>query len=243
MTRENKLALVIGFGLLLMAGILVSDHLSAQQRIEEDPLSAMEPSWVAVPDILKPAPDPELNASLTRVVSEPAPPVTPQAPPPPRSEPRELTQGDRIERSRSTIAPRRDTPDAAPRTVVKRHVVRKGETLSGISKRYYGSSGHTGFLARSNGLGNPDNVPVGTSLVIHELGGASSSTTSRNSTRGEMRKTTTVREGETLSEIAQRELGSSQAWPRLWEANKNKLPDPNVLKEGLVLTIPGSSNG
>lgn len=31
MTRENKLALVIGFGLMLFVGILVSDHFSAQR--------------------------------------------------------------------------------------------------------------------------------------------------------------------------------------------------------------------
>lgn len=31
MTRENKLALVIGFGLILFVGILVSDHFSAQR--------------------------------------------------------------------------------------------------------------------------------------------------------------------------------------------------------------------
>jgi nucleoid-associated protein YgaU len=32
MTRENKLALIIGFGLVLVVGILVSDHLSARQE-------------------------------------------------------------------------------------------------------------------------------------------------------------------------------------------------------------------
>ena len=32
MTRENKLALVVGFGLLLFVGILVSDHFSAAHR-------------------------------------------------------------------------------------------------------------------------------------------------------------------------------------------------------------------
>ena len=31
MTRENKLALVVGFGLMLFVGILVSDHFSAQR--------------------------------------------------------------------------------------------------------------------------------------------------------------------------------------------------------------------
>ena len=32
MTRENKLAMVVGFGLLLFVGILLSDHFSAAQR-------------------------------------------------------------------------------------------------------------------------------------------------------------------------------------------------------------------
>ena len=32
MTRENKLAMVVGFGLLLFVGILVSDHFSTAQR-------------------------------------------------------------------------------------------------------------------------------------------------------------------------------------------------------------------
>ena len=32
MTRESKLALIVGFGLILFVGILVSDHFSAGQR-------------------------------------------------------------------------------------------------------------------------------------------------------------------------------------------------------------------
>ena len=32
MTREHKLALVVGFGLILFVGILVSDHLAADAR-------------------------------------------------------------------------------------------------------------------------------------------------------------------------------------------------------------------
>ena len=42
MTRENKLALVVGFGLLLFVGILVSDHFSAAQRQETTKLSASD---------------------------------------------------------------------------------------------------------------------------------------------------------------------------------------------------------
>ncbi|MFI9272685.1 LysM peptidoglycan-binding domain-containing protein [Kitasatospora sp. NPDC052896] len=58
---------------------------------------------------------------------------------------------------------------------------------------------------------------------------------------------TTVRDGDTLSAIAQRELGSSDDWPQLFDANKGvqapdgeRLTDPNVVVPGMVLTIPGA---
>ena len=44
MTRENKLALVIGFGLMLFVGILVSDHFAAQRY---DPASVAQADPVA----------------------------------------------------------------------------------------------------------------------------------------------------------------------------------------------------
>ena len=44
MTRENKLSLVIGFGLMLFVGILVSDHFAAQRY---DPVSVSQSDPVA----------------------------------------------------------------------------------------------------------------------------------------------------------------------------------------------------
>ena len=237
MTRENKLALVIGFGLLLLAGILVSDHLSAQQRLEEDPLRALEPGWVEVPDILKPAPNQQATEALTR-----SPVDVPQTRTPNTSirpaVPQELAQGERRAQVSSNVMPRQATRSQTPTSTVQRHVVQRGDSLSSISKLYYGSSGHTDLLARTNGLANPNNVPLGTSLVIPDRGRtATPATTPRSSTRTVARQTT-VRDGETLSEIAQRELGSSKAWPKIWKANKNILPDPDKLKAGMTLTIP-----
>ncbi len=43
MTRENKLAMVVGFGLLLFVGILVSDHFSTAQRQGSANLATNEP--------------------------------------------------------------------------------------------------------------------------------------------------------------------------------------------------------
>jgi LysM repeat protein len=48
----------------------------------------------------------------------------------------------------------------------------------------------------------------------------------------------TVREGDTLSSIAQRFYGSAQQWPALWFVNK--IADPNVIETGQVLRIDTS---
>ncbi|WP_282203442.1 LysM peptidoglycan-binding domain-containing protein [Kitasatospora fiedleri] len=58
----------------------------------------------------------------------------------------------------------------------------------------------------------------------------------------------TVHSGDSLSAIAQRELGDGDRWPELFEANKGvaapdgeKLTDPDVLAPGMVLTVPGAA--
>jgi len=56
-------------------------------------------------------------------------------------------------------------------------------------------------------------------------------------TTGQMR-THTVKAGETLSKIAKDELGSASAYMKIFEANKDQLQDPNMIKPGQVLRIP-----
>lgn len=50
-----------------------------------------------------------------------------------------------------------------------------------------------------------------------------------------------VKEGDTLSRIAKRELGSYNRWQEIYSANRDKIRDPNVLSIGLQLVIPGKS--
>jgi nucleoid-associated protein YgaU len=52
-------------------------------------------------------------------------------------------------------------------------------------------------------------------------------------------RTHTVAKGETLSQIAQAELGSANRWREIYEANKGVIADPDHLKLGTVLKIPG----
>jgi nucleoid-associated protein YgaU len=51
-------------------------------------------------------------------------------------------------------------------------------------------------------------------------------------------KTYTVKSGDTLSEIAKRELGSANKYMDIYNANRDQLNDPDMIKPGQVLKIP-----
>jgi len=75
MTRENKLALVVGFGLILFVGILISDHFSvARTQVSADLSGVQDPltNQVALQDIvdLGVVPEPVLPAPLRPPVNQ-----------------------------------------------------------------------------------------------------------------------------------------------------------------------------
>ncbi len=47
-----------------------------------------------------------------------------------------------------------------------------------------------------------------------------------------------VKSGETLSKIAQRYYGDASLYPKIFEANKDVLKDPNLIRVGQKLRIP-----
>jgi len=47
-----------------------------------------------------------------------------------------------------------------------------------------------------------------------------------------------VRSGDSLSKIAKAEYGNANDWPRIFEANKDILKDPNKIYPGQKLKIP-----
>ncbi|MGY3725023.1 LysM domain-containing protein [Granulicatella balaenopterae] len=51
-------------------------------------------------------------------------------------------------------------------------------------------------------------------------------------------KTHTVVRGDTLWAIAQRNYGSGSQYPKIFNANRDKIKDPNLIYPGQVLTIP-----
>jgi nucleoid-associated protein YgaU len=51
-------------------------------------------------------------------------------------------------------------------------------------------------------------------------------------------RTYTVAKGDTLSAIAQSQYGAASKWRVIFEANRDKISDPDRIQPGQVLTIP-----
>lgn len=52
-----------------------------------------------------------------------------------------------------------------------------------------------------------------------------------------------VQPGDTLERIAEKWLGGASEWPHLYEANRSRIKDPNVIRPGLKLVIPPRRDG
>jgi nucleoid-associated protein YgaU len=64
-------------------------------------------------------------------------------------------------------------------------------------------------------------------------GGSSSTAPSADQPR-----TITVQPGDSLSKIAKRELGDANKWHDIYEANRDKIKNPDLIHPGEVLTLP-----
>jgi membrane-bound lytic murein transglycosylase D len=109
------------------------------------------------------------------------------------------------------------------------HVVRSGDTLSGVARRYGVS---IASLASTNGMSTSSGLQIGTRLEIPGSG------SSRSSASGDAnRMTYKVRQGDTLSEIAGRfnvSVRNLMTW--------NKLRKPSSLRTGQRLVLYVDSN-
>jgi membrane-bound lytic murein transglycosylase D len=114
------------------------------------------------------------------------------------------------------------------------HVVRRGETVSGIARRYGVS---TDLVMTANRVARARSLQVGTTLYIPVNGAIPDAMLREPEPASRAPVTHIVRRGETLSGIARR-YAVSQA--SLREANK--LPANGAIRAGQKLTITGSTN-
>jgi nucleoid-associated protein YgaU len=64
------------------------------------------------------------------------------------------------------------------------------------------------------------------------------STPQKDTTQKQTQTTYTVKTGDTLSKIAKEFLGDANAYMEIFNANRDQLTDPNLIKPGQVLKIP-----
>lgn len=254
MTREQKLALIVGFALVLVVGILISDHLSPASL--DEPIETLAfgspigelPPVVVINDSRehvkpidsrrfigeKPDPDPKTDPPVVTI-------------PEPEFLPIKITQGvDDIASSKTpkTTPTKRSNPDTHPKTepepVFTQHVVQRGENLSQIAARFLGSSGKWRELANLNSdrVGPDGSVREGTTLRIPR----SAITKPAPKTMPSIAKpattpsTYTVKRGDTLSEIAQTYLGTTKRADEILKLNN--IDDADEIYAGRVLKMP-----
>lgn len=150
---------------------------------------------------------------------------------------------------------------AVPKTIT----VKKGQTLSSLAQKHLGSSKRWRELMAANPKqlkSDPRRLQAGMTLTIPALppsrvaettnntlrsgsqardtGSNSSSNTStaRNAPlRGP--KVVVLKSGETLADVARRELGSAGKWSKLYNANRSTIGDnPDLVQPGTKLIIP-----
>ncbi|MFH2002574.1 MAG: LysM peptidoglycan-binding domain-containing protein [Planctomycetota bacterium] len=137
----------------------------------------------------------------------------------------------------------------ASQTSVNVHHVEKGDTLSLISNRYYGSTKWWKTIADANPNVNPKNLAIGDRIRIplleqDEGTSASANRISENPSQAKISETKVksetyrVKNGDTLGKIAKVLYGNSGKWETIFAANKNKIRDPKSLQVGVELNIP-----
>jgi nucleoid-associated protein YgaU len=243
MTRENKLALVIGFGLMLFVGILVSDHFSAQRFDPATVAQAEEPAQVDVIQLetfgeqalapVSPAPGsvdlaingnsqiPGAPAAGELTVISPNDPAGPVA-----------------------LAVETAVTDGTP---VRFHKVKKGDTFWQIAKREYGDGSLGEKLKDYNKAVAPDaaRLAIDSELRLPPLdvlkpgaapAAAGEAIAAAKPAAPRAPATYTVRKGDTAYAIA-RKQGVKVADL----LQQNGIKDPAALKPGQSIRIPSKT--
>jgi len=113
----------------------------------------------------------------------------------------------------------------------QQHTIAPNETLSDVSKKYYGTAHKWREILLANPGLEADKLQVGQVIEVP-------AEPSRGQAASGGRRIYAGRQGDTLSEIAQSELGSVDRTDDLFLANRDVLAKPDQLKVGMHLRIP-----
>ncbi len=144
------------------------------------------------------------------------------------------------------------------------YTIRRGDTLEKIAKKYLGASHRAKYLLELNQdkINNPKKLEPGTVIVIpvevdadqvssedepEVMENTVSNPVIEEKSSGEMAVQSSsdsqsreyvVKKGDTLGEIALRELGTSKRWKEILELNKDRIKDPKKIRVGQKILLP-----
>ena len=265
MTREHKLALIVGFALVLVVGVLVSDHFSSARKSQPGSTmsvlgprgsGAAEPSLRQAADNAAPR-DLAMNGSSERRIG--MPPTTPAAAP---------TYRDTdvlVPTSTQADAPSYQTGSVQPQN----YPIREPYPGVNTGAPFDPQSPQIVSMAPTIPQGGAQNAPIGAPLVHtnhvpveqprNDIPPGFEVPASRPEiviappetqpqiveptkpllpvSKGKVQRRS-VKEGETLYSLAQEFYGDGNLWSKLKEYNKGKVGANGSVREGVTLTFP-----
>lgn len=227
MNRELKLALIIGFSLVLLVTVLISDHLSAARRASlagvepTKPLAAVDPTsqaFLATPERAPDAPAAELAGPALTVPAEPLASPTPTPAP---EAPAELAGAAPVEFDQGT-----------GRLAGDSGLVEAIRQLGGSVVD--GADG-----VREIRMNAPPGLIAGSAPSAGTTGETAGRVPDGDMGRGEVRHV--VAAGEAVYDIAKKYYGAGSKWTLIREANPDRISPKGVVRAGVTLKIPLAS--
>lgn len=143
-----------------------------------------------------------------------------------------------------SVPPKSATPPGANSRVVEapefiEYVVQDGDTFEKIGRRFFGSAGKSGIIARANPFVDPTRLRAGRILRIpKDPGNVQGKIVQVAPADSPQSPTYTVQPGDTLGGISDKLYGTSTRAALLFEANRDRLSTPDAIKPGQILVVP-----
>jgi nucleoid-associated protein YgaU len=193
---------------------------------------------------------PELPAAPAGLLGDPVaralagPWLAPAGPEPPSTEPSAEVRP--VQESPAVAPPRAaagQAPDEGPARA--EYVVRSDDSLWTVAAEQLGDASRWAEIAMANPGIDPDRLRPGQRIRLparrgsRSLPGPEPPIAPRAGAAAAPLTQYTVRDGDTLTTIAQRHYGSSAQWQKIYEANRDVIgADPDRLRVGMKLRIP-----
>ncbi len=245
MASETRVGLLVGLMFIVAFGLVLSELTSPIPASSSQPQGQITRQNIWTPTVMPILPSRDEVAIAVVEIEIPELPVRPSE----KSE--QATAGE------NTFSPlaaaltgstQKKTSHAKP----IRHIVKPGDSLASIATQYYGSESNYKLIYQANRseLADESLLQVGQVLLIPATGTGQDhrqmglgELAKRFGTQTPKKRSTrvyVVRQGDNLTRIARKVFDDSSpaAIDKLYEANRDKLANPDALQVGLQLKIP-----